>query len=104
MKLTVFRRNAHTKEGKLFTVFVSQLTKKDGTTQYVTVKTGKSCPALDETKTPYIIEVAKEDAHLSRRKYISAKTGEEAYSYTLWVNAYKESTEKYVDHSLDEFE
>lgn len=104
MEITLFRKNAYTKEGKRFDVFVSQLTKKDGSTQYVTVKAGKAGKPFDGDKCPCNIVIDKKDAHLQRRKYLNARTGEEGYSYTLWVNNYTYSDTEYIDHSLDDYE
>lgn len=50
-----------------------------------------------------IIEIPKEKANLSPRYYTDPETGEEKTSFDLWVSEWKESPEKYVDHSLDEF-
>ena len=38
MKITVFSRKAKTHDGRAFNVFVSSLTKNDGSSQYVTVR------------------------------------------------------------------
>ena len=53
------------------------------------------------------IEYEKEDANLSEKKekYID-EVGEEkeVIRRRLWISKYTESEEKYVDHSLDDFE
>lgn len=110
MKLTLFSKTIRTREGKAYSNFVSTLTRKDGTKQYVTVKySGEdSRLAFNAKKCPYIIEVEKGNANLTakKRNITDRTTGEvrEVINYTLWVKDYKESTEKFVDHSLDDFE
>lgn len=104
MKVTVFAKTAHTKDGKEFIRFLGKMTnKKTGEEITVTIKTGKTAPRIDENKCPLIIEYNKPDANLSTRKYVNAE-GVERESYTLWLKNWKESSEKYVDHSLDDFE
>lgn len=105
MKITVFSRKSKTHDGRTFNVFVSSLTKNDGTSQYVTVRySGKDKnKEFDSARCPFIIEFKKEDANLSGKSYEDKKTGEKRKNYTLWIKDYKESDEVYVDHSLDDF-
>ena len=105
MKITVFSRKAKTNDGRAFNVFVSSLTKNDGTSQYVTVRySGKDKnKEFDSARCPYIIEFNKEDANLSSKSFEDKKTGEKRKNCTLWIKDYKESDEVYVDHSLDDF-
>ena len=105
MKITVFSRKAKTNDGRAFNVFVSSLKKNDGTSQYVTVRySGKDKNKnFDPAKCPYIIEFNKEDANLSSRTFTDKKTGETRKNHTLWIKDYTESSEHYVDHSLDDF-
>ena len=105
MKITVFSRKAKTNDGRTFNVFVSSLTKNDGTSQYVTVRySGKDKnKEFDSAKCPYIIEFNKADANLASNSYEDKKTGEKRKNFTLWIKDYKESDEAYVDHSLDDF-
>lgn len=102
MKITLFAKTAHTKEGKSFIRFIGRLTNKEGKEISMTVRTPSKVPQFDETKCPYIIEFNKQDANLQPHKYTD-KDGNEKTSYTLWLKAYKESEEQYVDHSLDDF-
>lgn len=103
MKITVFAKTAHTQDGKPFTRFIGRMTKKDGTDVSMTIRTSSKAGNIDVDKTPYIIEFNKEDANLSNRKY-KDKDGVERTSYTLWLKKFKESSEKFVDHSLDDFD
>lgn len=103
MKITLFKKERTTKEGRKFNLFVGNLKKKDGTEQYVTVKTSGQAIPFNADKCPYIIEMNKEDCNMQTKQWTD-KNGEVREDKTLWVKAYKESTEKYVDHSLDEFE
>lgn len=102
MKITLFAKTAHTKEGKAFIRYIGRMTKKNGEEISVAVRTVNGIKPFEQGKCPCIIEFNKEDANLQAHKYTN-KDGEEATSYTLWLNSYKESDEKYVDHSLDEF-
>lgn len=105
MKITLFAKKRITREGKPFNVFVSKLQKKDGTEQYVTVKYCGDDPAKDFRTDlgPLIIDVDRASANLSCKKHTDDE-GNEYESFTLWVKDYTLSTEKYVDHSLDDFE
>ena len=105
MKITVFSRKSKTHDGRTFNVFVSSLTKNDGTSQYVTVRySGKDKnKEFDSAKCPFIIEFNKEDANLSCTPFEDKKTGEQRKNFTLWIKDYTVSEEKFVDHSLDDF-
>lgn len=100
MKVTVFKKIGKTHDGRTFDKFVANLEKKDGTKQYVNVRF-KDCDVPKEF--PIIIEVVRESANLSKRVTTSEK-GDSYTNYTLWVTQYKESSEKYVDHSLDDYQ
>lgn len=104
MKVTLFRKQRTSKDGRKFDIFVSTLDKKDGTKQYVTVKYsgGDKSKEFDSTKTPYIIIVEKTNANL-QVKHWTDKNGHDREDVTLWIKDYTVSSEKYVDHSLDEF-
>lgn len=103
MKVTVFAKKRKTEEGRAFTSYVAKLEKKDGSELSAGVKFREECGAPKAESCPMIIEIPKEKANLSPRNYTDPKTGEEKTSYDLWVSEWKESAEKYVDHSLDEF-
>lgn len=102
MNITLFAKTAHTKEGKTFIRYIGRLTNKQGKEISMAVRTSDDIPPFVQNKCPYIIEFNKEDANLQPHKYTD-KDGNEKTSYTLWLKAYKESDEKYVDHSLDDF-
>ena len=101
MKITVFSKSMKTKEGKSFKIYLSRLTKKTG--EEVPVRVQFSEGLVIPASCPIIIEVPKESAQLSPRKYLD-KDGNQAESYTLWVRDYAATGEQYVDHSLDDFE
>lgn len=103
MRITVFKKNRQTHDGRKFVVYVSKLKKKDGTEQYVSVKFDQN-DNPDPAKCPVVIDVNKETANLSKRTTVDAVTGEARENFTLWVKEWKESGEKWVDHSLDDYE
>lgn len=105
MKVTLFRKQGTTKDGRKFNIFVSTLDRKDGTKQYVTVKySGEDeNKQFNANKCPYIIEVDKHNANL-QTKHWTDRNGEIRDDFVLWVKDYKVSDEVYVDHSLDDFD
>ena len=103
MKVTVFAKKKFNKEGKPFTVFVGRLMKKSGELQTVTVKFREECGQPKEEKCPCIIEFDRENGNIQERSYIDNE-GNDRTALTLWLSAWKFSEEKYIDHSLDEFE
>ena len=104
MKAKIFAKRIKAHDGKSFTIFVTNLERKDGTQQYMKVMyTGKDKnKSFDSDTCPLVIEFEREDANISTTSY-SDKNGEERKSYTLWLKDYKASDEKFVDHSLDDF-
>ena len=103
MKITLFAKTAHSKDGKAFIRYITSMKDKDGKEISMSVRTPSDVPAFVQSKCPYIVEFNKEDANLQARR-CTDKNGNEKISYTLWLKAYKESADKYVDHSLDNFE
>lgn len=103
MKITLFAKTAHSKDGKAFIRYITSMKDKNGKVISMSVRTPSDVPAFVQSKCPCIVEFNKEDANLQARRYTD-KNGNEKISYTLWLKAYKESDEKYVDHSLDNFE
>ena len=104
MKAKIFAKRIKTHDGKSFTIFVTNLERKDGSKQYMRVMySGKDRnKAFDSDICPLVIEFNREDANVSAETYTD-KSGEERKSYTLWLKDYKVSDEKFVDHSLDDF-
>ena len=104
MKTTIFAKKIKSHDGKSFTIFVTNLERKDGTQQYMKVMyTGKDKNKnFDSDTCPLVIEFDREDANISKTAYTD-KNGEDRLSYTLWLKNYKVSNEKFVDHSLDDF-
>lgn len=102
MKITLFAKTAHSKDGKAFIRYIGRLKNKAGKEVSMTVRPSGDIPQFVQSKCPYIIEFDKKDANLQPHQYTD-KDGNEKTSYTLWLKKYKESEEKYVDHSLDDF-
>lgn len=103
MKITLFAKTAHSKDGKSFIRYIGKLKNKAGTDVTMTVKTSGDVQPFSESKCPYTVEFNKNDANLQTHKY-KDKDGNDRVSYILWIKAYEESSEKYVDHSLDDFD
>lgn len=105
MKVTLFRKQGTTKDGRKFNIFVTTLNRKDGTKQYATVKYsgGDETKQFNPNKCPYIINVDKKHANIGITHWTD-RNGEVREDYTLWVKDYTVSDEEYVDHSLDDFD
>ena len=103
MKITLFAKTAHSKDGKAFIRYIGKLTNKEGNEISVVVRPAGDIPQFVQSKCPYIIEFDKKDANLQSKKYTD-KDGNERTSYTLWLKKYTESNETFVDHSLDDFD
>ena len=100
MKITVFSKKISKHDGSKFTGYVTKLHKKDGSEIYCRVRFREGCSAPREC--PAIIEVEKDYANLVRRHY---KNDDKEYDiYTLWITDWEPTDDKYIDHSLDEFE
>lgn len=107
MKVTIFAQKKKTKEGKEFFTYLATLTKKDGSEDKVEAKFREECGAPDPKKCPLIIEVDKSDANISEKKEkYTDEVGEEkeVTRRRLWISAYSESEEKFIDSSLDDYE
>lgn len=100
MKITVFSKKISRHDGSKFTGYVTKLKKKDGSEIYCRVRFREGCSAPREF--PAIIEVERDHANLVKRHY---KNDDKEYDiYTLWITDWEPTDEKYIDHSLDEFE
>ena len=100
MKITVFSKKITKHDGSKFTGYVTKLKKKHGTEIYCRVRFHEGCSAPREC--PAIIAVNKDHANLIKRHYVNE---DKAYDiYTLWITDWNPTEEKYVDHSLDDFE
>ena len=108
MKVVIFAKKRTTKDGKPFTAYVTKLTKKDGEEITAGVRFREECGSPKDTECPLYIEVEKENANMTTKTFESTdpETGEikDVVSRTLWVTKWERSKEKYVDHSLDDFE
>lgn len=101
MIISVFAKTGTTKDGKKFDRYIGKLTKKDGSELTVAIKFREDCGKPKSF--PCNIIVDKDNANLTHPEYVREDTGEVVKGNTLWVSAWKLG-EKYVDHSLDEFE
>lgn len=100
-EITIFAKKRRSKDGKkTFLSYLTTLTKKDGTTETVSVRFREDCG--DPKEFPCNVIVNKEDMNISRRQYIREDTGEAAEAKTLWITAWEPGSE-YVDHSMDDY-
>ena len=100
MRITVFSKKINKHDGSKFTGYVTKLKKKDGSEIYCRVRFHEGCSAPREC--PAIIDVRKDNANLIKRHYTNED--KEYDIYTLWITNWNPTEEKYVDHSLDDFE
>lgn len=111
MKITLFAKKRTTKEGKQFAVYLSTLTKNDGTNVPVTVHFKQSAGLPNPDKCPCVVEFDRKTANLSKKERHFAKTDvvtgemyeETAVDNQLWLSAYSILDGEYVDNSLDDF-
>lgn len=101
MEITVFAKNATSKDGRKFVRFITRLTRKStGETFTSSVKFREDAGV--PTVCPCNIVIDKKDANLQAHSY-TTNDGEEAIGYTLWVSKWTMSDIPYEDHSLDDF-
>lgn len=103
MEITIYAKKRTTAEGKTFFSYLSTLTRKDGTTQPVSVKFRDECGNPKPEKCPMNIKFDKGRANMATREFTREDTGETDISYTLWVSRWEQGA-PFVDHSLDDFE
>lgn len=107
MKVTIFAQKKKTKEGREFYTYLASLTKKDGEEVKVEAKFREECGAPDPKSCPIILEVEKSDANISEKEETYEDELGETKKTTrrrLWISKWIESEEKFVDHSMDDFE
>ena len=107
MKLAIFAKKRHTKDGREFTSYVTKLRKRDGSEVSCGVKFREACGSPKAEDCPCYIVVDKTNANLTiKTQEITTEDGEikDIESKTLWVSAWGYSDEVYRDTSLDEFE
>lgn len=107
MKVTIFAQKKKSKENREFYTYLATLTKKDGSEDKLEAKFREECGAPDPKKCPLIIEVDKANANISEKKETyTNEVGEEkeVTRRRLWISAYTESEEKFVDSSLEDYE
>ena len=107
MNVVIFSQKKKTKENREFYAYLATLTKKDGSEDKLEAKFREECGAPDPKKCPIIIEVDKSDVNISAKneKYVD-EVGEEKEitRRRLWISKWSESDEKFVDHSMDDYE
>lgn len=104
MKIAVFAKKAKSNDGRSFIRYLGKLQKKTGEEITCTIKFREECGSPNPASCPCYITVIKKDANLARRTYTDPRTGDVGESFTLWVNAWALSADRFVDTSLDEFE
>lgn len=104
MNITLFAKKRTTKDGKKFYVYLTTLTRKDGSTLTTAVKFSEGCDVPRAEDCPLNIVVDKSKVNLSTRTIVNPESGEPFESHTLWVKEWTKSTEKWIDHSMDDFE
>lgn len=107
MKVVIFAQKKKTKEGRVFFTYLATLTKKDGEEVKLEAKFREECGAPDPKKCPLILDVEKTDVNISEKKEAyTDEVGEEkeVIKKRLWISRWSESDEKFVDHSMDDFE
>lgn len=111
MKITIYAKKRTTKDGKTFHVYLSKLTKKDGTETPVTVHFRMTAGLPNPDKCPCVIEFYRKNGNVSKKERHFAKTDVvtgEIYEETsidtqLWISEYKLCEGEYTDTSMDEF-
>ena len=103
MEISIYAKKRQTRDGRTFYVYLSTLTKKDGTEIPVAVKFNKDLTPPKPESCPCNIILDKEHCNLSKRNFFRQETGEIVESHTLWVNQYAAGSE-FVDHSMDDIE
>lgn len=107
MRVTVFAKKRKTKDGRPFTGYIGVLTNKNGEEVNVGISFREECGSPKAEVCPCYIDVPKTSANLNRKTVeIPNEDGEivEVERRTLWVSEWTMAPEKYVDHSLDEFD
>lgn len=95
----IFKKDKTSKEGKRFASYLTRITNKD-TREEVSASVKFEDGACNPPKS-FPIRIDIMNGSVSSKNYTDEKTGEERKSYTVWVRDWKESEEKYVDDSLD---
>lgn len=103
MNLTIFAKKRKSEDGREFYTYLTTLKKKDGTELKCQVKFREACGNPKGADCPMNIIVDKNAANLSAKDIEREETGEIMTVYSLWVSEWKKG-EKYVDHSLDDFD
>jgi len=102
LELTIFAKKRTSNDGKTFYNYLSSLTRKDGTSQSISVRFRDECGAPKPENCPMNIVVPRNRANLSSKEFVREDTAEVVLAYTLWVSEWSKGSE-FVDHSLDEF-
>lgn len=104
MEIGIFAKKRTTRDGKReFYSYLTTLTRKDGSTQTVTVKFRDECGKPKPEDCPMNIKLDRSHVNMSHDNFLREDTGEMSVSYTLWVSAWEPGS-PWVDTSLDEFD
>ena len=113
MQINIFHKKGVKNDGKTFPIYLSTLTKKDGTQLSVNVKFREDAGQPDPKDCPCVIEIDKTAANLvikpiivedddGEKGYLTDENGEIKNRNTLWVSHW-DMVGPYVDKSLDDF-
>lgn len=102
MELTIFAKERMSKDGKKFTSYITQLTKKSGEKETVSVNFREECIGPKKEQCPCNIIVAKKNCNLAV-KTVTDENGIKLIYKTLWIQKEWEFGEEYIDHSMDEY-
>ena len=101
MRLEVFGKQRTNKDGKSFITYMSRITNmKTGETIPVQIKFRIGVEVPKEL--PIVVNIEKKNANLVEENWEN-ETGEAGVKHVLWISAVK-SYERYIDHTLDDFE
>lgn len=114
MQINIFYKKGTSKDGRTFPIYLSTLTKKDGTQISVNVKFREDAGAPEPKDCPCIVDIDKNYANLvikdivvedesGEKGYLIDENGEVKKRNTLWVASWT-MVGPYIDHSLDDFE
>ena len=101
MRLEIFGKQRTNKDGKPFTTYLSRITN---------MKTGEIIPVQIKFRIgvevpkelPIVANIEKKNANLVKEDWENEE-GETGVKNIIWVSEVK-SYEKYIDHTLDDFE
>ena len=100
MKINVFKKSVKGAGGKSFEIYPCSMIKVDGTEARMVAKFVDCKPPENFPITIVVSDKAK--LSISKRMYVDEASGDAKERQTLWIRGY-DSTEPFVDHSMDEY-